>query len=68
MKKNIKALLSVSLAAMNVPITSPLIVDNDLSLDALEDSDDSYSTHFDDSIPTMDGIPANAFSWHGETS
>ena len=68
MKKDIMALLSVSLVAMNVPSTSPFIVDKDLSLDARKDSDDSHSTHFDDSIPTMNGIPANAFSWHGETS
>ena len=40
MKKDVKALLSVSLAAMNVTFSTPLIVDQDIFLDAREDSDD----------------------------
>ena len=64
MKKDVKALLSVSLAAMNVHSATPLIIDKDIILDAREDSDDSQSTHFDDSIPSMDGIPDPAFQWH----
>jgi hypothetical protein len=58
MKKDVKALLSVSLAAMNVPSTTPLVVDKDIISDTREDSDDSQSTHFNDSIPSTDGIPA----------
>ena len=41
MKKDAKALLSVPLAAMNIPSTTPLIVDKDIVSDAREDSDDS---------------------------
>ena len=63
MKKDVKALLSVSLAAMNVSSSTSLIVDKDIILYAREDSDDSQSTHFDDSIPSMDGIPDTAFHW-----
>jgi hypothetical protein len=65
MKKDIKALLSVSLAAMNVPSSSPLVVDVDISLDPREDLDNSQSTHFGNSTPSMDRIPAKAFCWHG---
>jgi hypothetical protein len=64
MKKDVKALLSVSLAAMNVPSATPIVIDKDIITDAREDSDDSQSTHFDDSIPSMDGIPDSAFHWH----
>ncbi len=61
MKKDDKALLYVSLAAINVPSTIPLVVDKDTLLDARDDSEDSQSLHFDNSIPSMDGIPAKAF-------
>jgi len=61
MKKDVKALLSVSLTAMNIPSTTPLVVDKDIVSHAREDSDDSQSTHFDDFIPSMDGIPATTF-------
>ncbi len=44
------------------------MVDKDMYLDAREDSNVPQSTHFDDSIPSIYRIPANAFSWHGETS
>ncbi len=67
MKKDVKALLSVSLAAMNAPSSKPLMVDKDIYLDAREESNVPHSNHFDDSIPSMDEIPVNAFSWHGET-
>ena len=65
MKKDVKAILSVSLAAMNVPSNTPLVVDKDIVLDAREDPTDSQSNHFDDSIPSMGGIPATDFHWHG---
>jgi hypothetical protein len=65
MKKDVKSRLSVSLAAVNVPNTSPLVIEKDIVSDAREDSDDSQSTHFDDSIPSMDVIPATTFHWHG---
>ncbi len=65
MKRDIKALLSVSLAAMNAPFSAPVAVDKEIYLDPREDSDDSQSTHYDNSIPSMDGIPAKAFCWNG---
>jgi hypothetical protein len=65
MKNDVEALLFVSLAAMNVPSNTPLIVDKDIISDAREESEDSQSTHFDYSIPSMDGIPATTFHWHG---
>ena len=68
MKKDVKALLSVSLATMELPCTSPKYIENDLTLDVRDDSGDSDSTNFDDSIPLMNGIPQTDFCWHGETS
>ncbi len=65
MKKDVKALLSVSLAAMNISSSPTLDVDKDKVLDARDDMDDSQSAQFDDTIPSMDGIPAQAFQWHG---
>ncbi len=65
MKKDIKALLSVSMAAMNVSSSTTLDVDKDIVLDARDDMDDSHPTHFDDTIPSMDEIPVQAFHWHG---
>ncbi len=62
--KDVNALLSVYLAAMNVLSTTPLVVDKNIISDAREDSDDSQSTHFDDSITSLDGIPATTFHWH----
>ena len=67
MKKDIKSILSVSLAAMEAP-SSIIDIPIDLTLDVRDDSGDSDSKNFDDSIPSMDGIPANAFCWHGDTS
>ncbi len=37
MKKDVKALYYVSLAAMNVPSSKPLMVDKEMYLDARED-------------------------------
>ena len=65
MKKDIKALLSVSLAAMNASSSKNNEVDKDILLDARDDEDDSQFTHVDDTIPSMDGIPNQAFHWHG---
>ncbi len=65
MKKDVKALLSVSMAVMNVSSPSTPDVDKDIVLDARDDMDDSLSSHFYDTIPSMDGIPARAFHWRG---
>ncbi len=65
MKKDTKALLSVSLAAMDASSSKNNEVDKDIMLDARDDEDDSHSTHIDDTIPSMDGIPNQAFHWHG---
>ena len=67
MKKDIKAILSVSLAAMEVASFSKAITPIDISLDVRDDSGDPDSINLDVSIPTMDGIPSNTFSWHGDT-
>ena len=66
MKKNIKTILSVSLAAMDLPSSSKIDIPIDLALDARDDSGQSNSTNFDDSNPSMEGIPAYAFCWHGD--
>ncbi len=68
MKKDIKSILSVSLAAMQAPSSSVIDIPIDLTLDVRDDSGDSDSKNFDDSIPSMDGIPDYAFCWHGDTS
>ncbi len=65
MKKDAKALLSVSLAAMNVSSPSTLDIDKDIVLDVGDDMDDSQSAHFDDTISSMDGISVQTFHWHG---
>ena len=65
MKKDIKALLSVSLAAMNASSSKNNGVDKDITLDARDDEDDYQSNIIDDTIPLMDGIPIQAFHWHG---
>ncbi len=65
MTKDVKALLSVSLADMNVSFIARLIADKDIISDDREDSDDSQSTPFDDYIPSMDGNPDTTFHWHG---
>jgi hypothetical protein len=65
MKKDVKVLLSVSLSAMNVSSSPTLDLDKDIVSDARDDMDDLQSAHFDDTIPSMDGIPAQAFHWHG---
>jgi len=61
MKKDIKSILSVSLAAMDLPSSSKIDIPIDLTLDVHDDSGDSGSTNFDDSIPSMDGISALLF-------
>ncbi len=61
MKMDVKDPLSVSLAAMNVSSSITLNADKDIVLDARDDMDDSHSTHFDDTIPSMDGIPVLDF-------
>ena len=68
MKKEIKSILSVSLAAMDLPSSSKIDIPVDLTLDVRDDSGDSDSANFDDSIPSMDGIPTYAFCWHGDIS
>ncbi len=68
MKKDIKSILSVSLAAIDAPSSSKIDIPIDLTIDVRDDSGDSDSTNFDDSIPSMDGILAYAFCWHGDTS
>ncbi len=68
MKKDVITLPPVSLAAMNVPSSKPLMVDKDIYLDVREKSNVPHYIHFDYSIPSMNGITVNAFSWHGETS
>ena len=40
-------------------------VDKDVMVDARDDKDDSQSNLIDDTIPLMDGIPIQAFHWHG---
>ncbi len=67
MKKDIKSILSVSLAATDAP-SSKIDIPIDITLDVRDDSGNSDSTNFDDSIPSMDGIPTYAFCWHGDTS
>ena len=68
MKKDVKAILSVSLATMELFGNSNKYIELDLLLDVRDDSGDSDSTIFDDSILVMDGIPQDAFRWHGDTS
>ncbi len=67
-EKDIKAILSVSLAAMEVASFSKATTPIDISIDVRDDLGDPKSTNRDDSIPSMDGIPSNTFSWHGDTS
>ena len=61
MQKDIKSILSVSLAAMDLPSSSKIDILIDLTLDVREDSGESDPTNFDDSIPPMEGIPSYAF-------
>jgi hypothetical protein len=68
MKKNIKSLLSVSLAAIELPSTTKTDISLDSFMDVREDSGDSDSLNSHDLIPSMDGIPPNTFCWHGGTS
>ena len=65
MKKDIKALLSVSLAAMDASSSKINEVDKDVMVDARDDKDDSQSNLIDDTIHLMDEIPIQAFHWHG---
>jgi len=46
---------------MDAPSSSKIGIPIDLTLDVRNDSGDSDSTNFDDSIPSMYGIPAYAF-------
>jgi len=61
MKKYTKSLLFVSLAVMESPSTPKIDIPIDLSLEDHEDSGDSDSTNFADSIPSMDGVPPKPF-------
>ena len=56
------------MAAMEVPSSAEIDTPIGISIDVREDSGDFDGTDFDDYIPSMDGIPSNAFSWHGDTS
>jgi hypothetical protein len=64
----IKSLLSVSLAAMELPspiMNAPLASPFDIR------DDESSSTIFDvldDSIPIVEGVPTNSFRWLKELS
>ena len=67
MKRDVESLLSVSKAAMSIPITpsKPL----ELTFDIRDD--ESSSTIFDvldDSIPIVEGVPTNTFRWLEELS
>jgi hypothetical protein len=53
---------------MEVTSFSKTVTPIGISFDDRDDSGDPDSTHLDDSIPSMDGIPSNTFSWHGDTS
>ncbi len=53
---------------MEVTSSSKMATPINVSLDVRDDSGDSDSTKFDDSIPFMDGIPPSDYSWHGDTS
>jgi hypothetical protein len=53
---------------MEVHSSSKVVTPIDTSLDFRDDSGASDSINFDDSIPIMDVIPSNAFSWHEDTS
>ena len=66
MKRDIKSLLSVSLAAMDQP-SSSMLVPMDVSLDVRLD-DGIVNDVEDDSIPSMDGIPSKSFSWSEDTN
>ncbi len=68
MKKDIKAILSISLATMEVTSFSKTVTPIDISLYLRDDSGDPDSTNLDDSIPSMDEIPSDMFSWHGDNS
>ena len=61
MNKDIKSILSVSLATMDLPSSSKIGIPIDLTLDVRDDSGESESTNFDDSISSMYGILANAY-------
>ncbi len=53
---------------MEVTSFSKTVTPIDISLDVRDDSSDPDSTNLGDSIPSMDGIPSNTLSWHGDTS
>jgi hypothetical protein len=53
---------------MEVHSSSKVDIPIDISLDVRDDPGASNFNNFDDSIPNIDGIPSNAFSWHGDTS
>ncbi len=64
MKKDVKSLLPVSLAAMEMPSTSNIDISLDPSLNVRENSGHSDTTNLDDFIPTVDGIPPNTVCLH----
>ncbi len=53
---------------MEMTSSSKIVTPIDISLNVRDDSGDPDSINFDDSIPSMDGIPSNTLSWHGDTS
>ncbi len=63
MKRDVKSLFSISLAAMKLP--SP-IMNAPLALPFVTRDDESTSTTFDvmdDSIPVVEGVPTNSVLW-----
>ena len=66
MKRDVKSLLSVSVAAMKLPIMNePIALPFDIH------DDESTSTTFDvldDSISIVEGVPTNTFRWLEELS
>ena len=66
MKRDVESLLSVSKAAMKLPI-----INAPLSLNSHFRDDESTSTTFyvlDDYIPIVEGVPTNTFRWLQELS
>jgi hypothetical protein len=69
MKRDVKSLLSVPLAAMGHPSSSNVDTPSELSLCIRDDLEIRISSDIvDDYIPLIDGIPTSTFRWHGEAS
>jgi hypothetical protein len=66
MKRDVKSLLSILLAAMDHPSTSNVGIPLKLSMDVCGDSSISDSTLYAirDSMSVTDGIPLHVFLWH----